>query len=108
MRQKTTSPGRTDLPSIGSVLDITPTILALMDLPLGADMDGRPLLNLLVSGEKQRRRLATVPTHDTEEWRISRTRPELRAPLEAERLQQLKDLGYILHSTDADTDRENP
>ena len=43
-----------------SVNDVTPTALAWMNLPLGADMDGRP------APAAVRGRLRTVPTHDTE------------------------------------------
>ncbi len=69
-----------------SVNDVTPTILAWMNLPLGADMDGSP------APAAVRGALRKVPTHDT-------------APVEyiegdatgaeEEILQNLRDLGYI-------------
>jgi predicted AlkP superfamily phosphohydrolase/phosphomutase len=79
---------------IGSVLDVAPTLLHLFGLPVGKDMDGRVLDELLADpwgGEPP----ALVGTHDTEEFRAARngTRPE--TPWEEERLEQLRGLGYI-------------
>jgi predicted AlkP superfamily phosphohydrolase/phosphomutase len=69
-----------------SVDDITPTILAWLGLPIGADMDGRPLAGQDF-GE-----VRTVPTHDTTP--IERVRAD-ESGAEPEVLERLRDLGYI-------------
>jgi tetratricopeptide (TPR) repeat protein len=78
--------------SCASVLDVTPTVLALLGLPLGRDMDGRPWLELFD---------AAVETTYVESWdqipgqsgmhpiRNAESTRELQAML-----QQLADLGY--------------
>jgi hypothetical protein len=85
-----------ELPAVGSVLDVLPTLLALSALPQGLDMPGRPLPSALEPGV-----LADVPepvpSHDTPEWLRARARlAELPPPAEdAERVLQLRELGYI-------------
>jgi predicted Zn-dependent protease len=76
-----------------TLLDITPTILALMGKPLGRDMDGRPLLNAF--NEK-------VEVEYIDSWDDvlgdAGTHPEGMAidPVDQhEALKQLADLGYI-------------
>ncbi|HMB70567.1 MAG TPA: alkaline phosphatase family protein, partial [bacterium] len=86
---------RSDEPEvIGSVLDITPTLLHLFGLPVGKDMDGRVLNELLADpwgGEPP----ALVGTHDTEEFRAARTGTRPDTPWGEERMEQLRGLGYI-------------
>jgi predicted AlkP superfamily pyrophosphatase or phosphodiesterase len=87
-------PGATnlDLPRIGSILDITPTVLALLGIPIGEDMPGRVLDQLLAMPVQ----VTTIATHDEPQWR--RRAPGGRAPGdtdEAARLEQLRALGYI-------------
>jgi hypothetical protein len=85
----TTSRG--DLPTLASVIDITPTLLALLEVPVGKDMPGRVLLEPLQPAP----RLRTVDTHDTSEWREARRGVDPKADHEPERLEQLRALGYI-------------
>jgi predicted AlkP superfamily phosphohydrolase/phosphomutase len=74
-------------PTLGtSVLDVTPTILAWLGLPVGADMDGRPAA-FLDAGD-----VATIPTHDTRP--IRRLEGE-NSGVEVEILEELRALGYI-------------
>lgn len=84
---------RRDLPGVGGVLDIAPTLLALLGIPIGSDMDGRVLDGILRAPYAGFR--AAVPTHDTAAFLASR--PTLRTPAahEAERLEQLRALGYL-------------
>lgn len=84
---------REDLPTIGHLRDLTPTILALLGLPVGADMEGRVLTEIL---DRDPESLEQVPTHDDEEWLTERAELDSTA-LESspERLEQLRALGYI-------------
>lgn len=88
---------RTDLPKIGSVLDVTPTLLTIFGLPIGQDMDGRVMEDVLAHGIQFRR--SSVETHDSREFFEDRLDRQAERsgedPGEAERLQQLRDLGYI-------------
>ena len=76
---------------MGSVLDITPTLLALKGLPRAADMDGAPLAELIETAVAG----TVVPTHDTPEWLATRRARMREAIHESERLEQLRSLGYI-------------
>jgi hypothetical protein len=84
-----------DLPALGSVYDITPTILALAGLAVGEDMGGAILKDVLREGVLDRVPLRTVASHDTAEWLESRPQEMLSAEAEKERLDQLRSLGYI-------------
>lgn len=91
-----------DLPSIGDVSDITPTILALRGVPIGEDMDGVVLDELLRPGFFGGRAPASVPSHDTPEWLASRNEGEaVDLPGHEERLEQLRILGYLDEDHDA-------
>lgn len=89
---------RTHLRRIGSILDVTPTLLALVGIPAGLDMDGR-VLDAVLTPLPGTTRPAPVATHDTAEWLAGRKRPAAPAALsgddETERLEQLRALGYI-------------
>ncbi len=87
--------GKSDLTSLGSVLDIAPTILLLMDIPIGADMDGRPMLRIIEGAATGQVRAATIATHDTAEWLRARSAAPLPGIDESERIEQLKSLGYL-------------
>jgi predicted AlkP superfamily phosphohydrolase/phosphomutase/tetratricopeptide (TPR) repeat protein len=76
-----------------SVLDITPTVLALFDLPVGEDMDGK----VLTAAFEQPREIRTIPSWEDVPGRDGRHPPHTRLDPEAAResLQQLVALGYI-------------
>jgi hypothetical protein len=82
------------LPTLGSVLDVTPTLLHLLGLPLGDDMDGGVMQGLGLPA-RPLRGAASVPTHDTPEWLAARASRMREALGEQERLEQLRSLGYI-------------
>jgi len=69
-----------------SVYDIAPTILYLKGLPVGADMDGKPLLGALKVSRPVRTALYTRMKH-----RPAKENPEL----DEKKLEELKSLGYI-------------
>jgi|GEM_PF-365355 len=69
-----------------AVFDIAPTILHLKRLPVGADMDGKPLLEALRVSRPVRTALYTKMRH----------RPPKETPeLDKEKLEELRSLGYI-------------
>lgn len=88
-----------DLVFGASLLDITPTILTLLGLPIGRDMDGKPLLNIL----SQQIKPDYIDSWDTVPGNTGELPKEQQiTPLDNhEALQQLIDLGYI-DSIDAD------
>jgi predicted AlkP superfamily phosphohydrolase/phosphomutase/tetratricopeptide (TPR) repeat protein len=76
-----------------TLLDVTPTILSLFNLPVGRDMDGKPLLNIY--GEP--REVAFIDSWETVEGE-SGMHPEEAIEdtfASAEAMEQLIELGYI-------------
>lgn len=84
-----------------SLLDITPTALTLLGLPVGEDMDGRVLVEALQDGEGDVA-VKRVPSWDSIEGESGQHSPDMRSdPFESqEALKQLADLGYIEPLTD--------
>jgi len=76
-----------------SLLDITPTLLQLYDLPIGKDMDGKVLVNAFVARQK----VKTIDSWEDVEGEDG-SHPEgfeMDAQQAEDELQQLIDLGYI-------------
>jgi predicted AlkP superfamily phosphohydrolase/phosphomutase/tetratricopeptide (TPR) repeat protein len=76
-----------------NLLDVTPTLLALFGLPVGEDMDGRPVLEAFVDPPSP----VTIPSWDEVPGDAGLHPPEAQLdPVESnEALQQLVALGYI-------------
>lgn len=76
-----------------TLLDICPTILTLMGLPVGQDMDGRAVLHMFESPPE----VASIPTYEGEHPLDGVHRGELAEDSYSahETLKQLADLGYI-------------
>ena len=76
-----------------SILDITPTILQLFDLPIGQDMDGNPLLSIFENPDIPK----SIETWETVEGESGMPSSQYQEdPNFAEKmLDQLADLGYI-------------
>jgi tetratricopeptide (TPR) repeat protein len=76
-----------------SILDITPTVLALLGLPIGDDMDGRPLVSALDSPVE----VASIPSWEAVPGDCGMHPPGFQEdPWDAwESLKQLADLGYV-------------
>ncbi len=76
-----------------SLLDITPTILTLMGLPIGRDMDGKPLVNAFTEVPE----LAYIDSWDAVEGDAAMLPEDQQVdPVDSqEAIQQLVDLGYI-------------
>ncbi len=84
---------RSQLDRSASIFDITPTLLALLDIPVGEDMQGRVLEEWLAG---DRATVGSVPSHDTPEWLLARAELNARVGVSSdERLEQLRALGYI-------------
>jgi predicted AlkP superfamily phosphohydrolase/phosphomutase len=83
------------IPRLASVLDVLPTILAVKGIPIGEDMDGKPVASIIDPGKLAPSGVRYVPTHDTPEWLAEQQTRIKRADDEKERLEQLRSLGYI-------------
>ena len=69
-----------------SIVDVTPTLLAWLGLPVADDMDGK------VAGFLRTPPQATIATHDTEPVPHITSLP---SGAEAEMLERLRELGYL-------------
>jgi predicted AlkP superfamily pyrophosphatase or phosphodiesterase len=86
---------RQDVPVMGSVEDITPTLLAMLRIPLGADMAGKVMTDIFRDEFHVERQPRMIATHDTEEFFANRQKETPVLPGDEERLRQLRSLGYI-------------
>ncbi|MCP3962456.1 MAG: hypothetical protein GY719_31830 [bacterium] len=84
-----------DVTTIGSVYDLTPTILALKGMAIGSDMDGVVLETLFEEGFLAEHPPSFIRSHDTREWLAARPTQLFASEVEQERLEQLKALGYL-------------
>ena len=86
-----------------TLLDVTPTILALLGLPIGEDMDGRPWLEIF----SERAQAGRIPTWEEVDGEDGMHPEGVREdPAEAaEMIRRLVDLGYIDPPSD-DTEEE--
>ena len=77
-----------------SLIDVAPTILTLFDLPIGEDMDGRPLLG---SVRESRPSVKTIPSWETVpgECGMHATGEQMDRAQANELMQQFAALGYI-------------
>ncbi len=82
-------------PLAGGVVDFAPTMLAMLGLPRGADMDGVVLGSLLDDGFLSAHPLREVPTHTPDGWAATRRLAAAGDPAEGERIEQLRGLGYL-------------
>ena len=90
-----------------TLLDITPTILMLLGLPVADDMEGRPLFQTLTDATPPARIASYEPPHpDDGVWRDVPT--EEQDPWAAnEAIRQLAELGYVSLESDAATQVQN-
>ena len=78
-----------------TVLDVTPTILALFGYPTARDMDGRPIADALKPGVLKRVAGETrLETYETARAKGGSEEP-LRSPVDEELRERLRSLGYI-------------
>jgi predicted AlkP superfamily phosphohydrolase/phosphomutase len=82
---------RDDLPQLGGIIDFAPTLLALVGVPYGEDMTGRPLASVLAEGTPT----PSIPTHDDPAWLAAQAAAKSLGVEDEERLKQLQQLGYL-------------
>jgi arylsulfatase A-like enzyme len=75
-----------------SLFDITPTILTLYGLPVGLDMDGKPLTQVMDEEFLSRHPVRYVSTYETGERRVPRA---VTSTEDEEIKERLRALGYI-------------
>ncbi|MBU1700655.1 MAG: alkaline phosphatase family protein [Candidatus Eisenbacteria bacterium] len=83
-----------------SVFDITPTLLYLLGLPIGEDMEGEVLLEAFPHGSPPPE---SIPSYEDQAWAAQRRRQAetFTMPQDPELMEKLKSLGYIGGSTDS-------
>jgi len=86
---------RDQVPVAGSVLDIAPTVLTLLGLPVGRDMDGKVLEDVIEPSFLTEHPVSWVEAHTPPDWHESRSAEPKERLSEEERLEQLRSLGYI-------------
>ncbi len=79
-------------PQAASLVDVAPTVLALLDVKGAADMDGRVLDEILSKGWQAAYTKEKVPTYDTENWREQMPIP---SEVDEELMNRLRALGYV-------------
>jgi predicted AlkP superfamily phosphohydrolase/phosphomutase len=82
-----------ELEDCGSILDLAPTVLALLGIPRAADMTGRACTALLAGQARAAAAQAPVPTHDTG-FRAAHA-DALPEEMRVNFLERYKQLGYI-------------
>jgi len=79
-----------------TVLDVTPTILAIFGLPTARDMDGRPIAGGLESAlVKRMARDTRLQTYETARAPGEAEAEPVRSPVDQELRERLRSLGYI-------------
>lgn len=81
--------------AVGHAFDVLPTLLALQGIPLGEDFVGKPMTSLIDPAFLEQVPVHTVRTHDDRAWDEARQARIKEASDRAERLEQLRSLGYI-------------
>jgi predicted AlkP superfamily phosphohydrolase/phosphomutase len=76
-----------------SVLDITPTLLYRLGLPVGEDMDGKVLSEAFAEGWLRERPIQIIVSYDSGPRRLSD--PPDRPDIDSELLKRLRSLGYL-------------
>jgi predicted AlkP superfamily phosphohydrolase/phosphomutase len=74
------------------LVDIAPTILALLEMKGAEDMDGRVLEEVFPKGWREAYPKEKVPTYDTEDWREQNPIP---SGVDEELMTRLRALGYV-------------
>jgi arylsulfatase A-like enzyme len=71
-------------------LDITPTLLYAMGLPVAQDFDGRPQTALFQGNFRRRFPVKTIPS-----WGTRQTGDAITSEADAELMEELRALGYL-------------
>jgi hypothetical protein len=81
------------VPMLGSVLDVAPTLLALLGTVVGSDMKGRVLDRIIEPAFLKEHPMRFVDRVTPEGWRPEVV--EAETPASGERIEQLRELGYL-------------
>jgi predicted AlkP superfamily pyrophosphatase or phosphodiesterase len=76
-----------------SVVDITPTMLAYLGLPVAEDMDGSPILEAMTAAYLEEHPVTYVPTYETDGPRGDEA--PMESPMDEGIKEKLRALGYI-------------
>jgi arylsulfatase A-like enzyme len=76
-------------------LDVLPTLLALKGVQVARDFDRTIMENVIEASWLEKHRVREVATHDDKAFEAARAARMKEAADQAERLEQLKSLGYI-------------
>ncbi|MBD3349239.1 MAG: hypothetical protein GF400_08615 [Candidatus Eisenbacteria bacterium] len=76
-----------------TVLDVTPTVLSILGLPVARDMDGRPLVSFLEQPFLDEHPISYVATYETGDRTTSDAPTE--SPVDEQEKELLRSLGYI-------------
>lgn len=77
-----------------SVLDVTPTVLALAGLPVARDMDGRPLTEVMSGTFLERHPVVYIESYEVGDASDGDSTP-IESPVDDEIKEMLRSLGYI-------------
>lgn len=86
---------RKNVARVGSILDTTPTLLTLLGLAVGQDMDGHALESLLDPEFRAAHSTKRVATHTPANWLQTRPRGGSSDSSSPQRIDQLRGLGYL-------------
>ncbi len=86
---------RFDLEAYGTILDVTPTMLAMLGVPVGRDMTGRVMKAVINRDVLERHGIDYVSSHTGLLWNRLRPSDERARNDVGERIEQLRQLGYL-------------
>jgi arylsulfatase A-like enzyme len=78
-----------------SVLDITPTILALYGLPVASDMDGKVLVDAIAPAFLKAHPVQRVETYEKAAADSTGSKEPATSPVDEQVREQLRSLGYL-------------
>jgi predicted AlkP superfamily phosphohydrolase/phosphomutase len=78
----------------GSVVDVAPTVLYALGLPVGEDFDGDPQMGLFTPEFQSAHEVKRIPSWENEVESVRRDAP-VTSPVDGEILERLRALGYL-------------
>jgi predicted AlkP superfamily phosphohydrolase/phosphomutase len=96
------------LRTVGGVQDVLPTLLVLKDIPVGADMAGKPMRQLFTDATLADHPIRSVPTHEDAVWKAQRENNRknfalfernfelVLQQLDDDAIKKLRKIGYIV------------
>ncbi len=80
---------------IGSIADVAPSLLYLLDLPVAKDMDGSALTDIFTREFREKHPLRYVETYEEDVTAREEAEKAVRSPVDEELRRRLRALGYI-------------